>query len=107
MKINGKYTNLDGRVIDHFDLEQKIMEAWHIVDDLRLTYERIETMDEDQLYGAIHGLEIFASMRFESLCNTFEQCIHNGVFDDVKKRRAQEIIKTMDEATESLCEEEY
>lgn len=85
MKINGLYTNINGRPIDQFDLEQKIMEAWHIVDDLRLTYSCLEEMDEDQLYGTIHGLEIFADMRFQSLLDTFEQCTQNRVFKNGNK----------------------
>jgi len=85
MKINGLHTDLDGRPIDQFDLEQKILEAWHLLDDLRLTYSRLEGMNEDQLYGAIHGLEIFADMRFQSLWETYEQCIQNGVFDNDSK----------------------
>ena len=105
MMINGKYTDLDGRVIDRFDLEQKIMEAWHIVDDLKLAYSRIEGMDEDQIYGTLHGLEIFADMRFNSLWDTFEQCVRNGVFDD-SDRRGAEIAKALDEATKGFGQEQ-
>ena len=106
MMINGKYTDLDGRAIDRFDLEQKIMEAWHIVDDLKLAYSRIEGMDEDQIYGTLHGLEIFADMRFNSLWETFEQCIKNGVFDNDSDRRGEEIAKALDEATKGFGQEQ-
>lgn len=104
MKINGLHTDINGRPIDRFDVEQKIMEAWHIVDDLRLTYSRLESMDEDQLYGTIHGLEIFADMRFQSLMDTFEQCIHNGAFNNDSKR-TRETTKALDEATKSFGQE--
>ena len=104
MMINGKYTNLDGRSIDRGDLEEKIMSAWQIVDDLKLTYSRIEGMNEDQLYGTIHGLEIFANMRMNDLWDTYEQCLHNGVFNSEHKR-GEEIAKALDEAIESFGQE--
>lgn len=82
MIINGKYADLDGKIIDRFHLEQKIMEAWHVVDDVRLLYSNIEEVDEDTLQNALIGIETMAEMRFQSLWNTFEQCITNGVFNE-------------------------
>lgn len=106
MKINGLYTDSNGRPIDQFELEQKIMEAWHIVEDLRLAYSRLEEMSEDQVYGTIHGLEIFADMRFQSLWDTFEQCMHNGVFKNVNNRNAKELTKTLDETSQGFGQEQ-
>ena len=82
MIVNGKHTDMDGNTIDSFVLEQRIFEAWHVVDDLKLLYEACEDMNEDQIMSAIHGLSIFAEMRFQSLLDTFEQCTANEVFDD-------------------------
>lgn len=96
--------NDKGKPIDRFDLEQKIMEVWHLVDDLKLLTERLEYMNEDQAFSAVHGLQIFADMRCESLWNTFESCINNGVFDDGQKRGA-EIAEALDEAVESFGQE--
>jgi hypothetical protein len=90
--------------IDSFDLKQAIMEAWHVVDDLKLLMQRLEYMNEDQIASAIHGLEIFADMRCESLWNTFENCISNGVFDG-NNRRTTEITETLDEIAESFGQE--
>lgn len=104
MIINGVHMNDKGMPIDRFDLEQKIMEAWHVVDDLRLLMERLEYMNEDQIASAIHGLQIFADMRCDSLWNTYENCISNGVFDGERKR-AEEITKAMDEIAESFGQE--
>ncbi len=104
MIINGIHMNDKGEPVDRFDLEQKIMEAWHTVDDLRVLVERSEYMNEDQMFSALHGLQIFADMRFDSLWNTFEQCISNGAFDDGQKRGA-EIAKAMDETIESFGQE--
>lgn len=104
MIVNGVHMNDKGTPVDRFDLEQAIMEAWHTVDDLRVLVERSEYMNEDQMFSAIHGLQIFAGMRFDSLWNTFEQCISNGVFDE-NNRRTHEITKAMDEAIESFGQE--
>ena len=105
MIIDGVHMNHKGKPIDRFDLEQKIMEVWHVVDDLRLLVHRLEYMNEDQIASAIHGLEIFADMRCESLWSTFENCITNGVFDSEHKR-AKEIVEAMDEAVESVGQEQ-
>ena len=104
MIIDGVHMNDKGMPVDRFDLEQAILEAWHIVDDLRLLTERLEYMNEDQTFSAVHGLQIFADMRCESLWKTFEHCISNGVFDDSTKRGA-EITKAMDETTQGFGQE--
>lgn len=104
MIVNGVHINDKGMPIDRFDLEQAIMKAWHVVDDLKLLMQRLEYMNEDQIASAIHGLEIFADMRCESLWNTFENCISNGVFDD-NNRRTTEITETLDEIVESFGQE--
>ena len=104
MIINGVHMNDRGKPVDRFDLEQAIMQAWHTVDDLRVLVERSEHMNEDQMFSALHGLQIFADMRFDSLWNTFEQCISNGAFDDGQKRGA-EIAEALDEAIESFGQE--
>jgi hypothetical protein len=104
MIIDGVHMNDKGKPVDRFDLEQSIMEAWHVVDDLKLLVERSEYMNEDQMFSALHGLQIFADMRFDSLWNTFEQCISNGIFDDSTKRGA-EIAQALDEATQGFGQE--
>lgn len=104
MIINGTYTDMDGRPIDRFAIEQAIHEAWHLVDDLRLLTERLEYMNEDQIFSVVHGLAIFADMRFNKLWNTFEQCLSNGGFNSEHKLSA-EITEAMDEAVESFGQE--
>lgn len=99
MMINGRHTDMDGNVIDSFVLEQKIFEAWHVVDDLKLLYTACEGMNEDQIMSAIHGLSIFADMRFQSLLHTFEQCTANEVFDDndrLKVRNREDMVKAFE-----------
>ena len=77
MIINGIHMNDKGEPIDRFDLEQKIMEVWHVVDDLMLIVIRLEEMNEYQVFSAIHGLQIFADMRLHSLWDTFENYLSN------------------------------
>jgi hypothetical protein len=96
--------NEQGKPVDRFDLEQAIMEAWHLVDDLKLIVDRLEYMNEDQVFSAVHGLQIFADMRMNSLWDTFEQCLSNGGFNN-DARRAHEIAKALDEATEGFGQE--
>ena len=103
MIVNGVHMNDKGKPIDRFDLEQAIMEVWHVVDDLRLLTERLEYMNEDQTFSAVHGLQIFADMRCESLWNTFEKCISNGIFDDDKRTR--KTTEALDEVVESFGQE--
>jgi uncharacterized protein YeeX (DUF496 family) len=57
-----------------FDLEQEIMDAWHVVDDIDLLYENvIETdMSTGDIANVLLGLKIVYNMRFQKLFNTFE-----------------------------------
>jgi len=58
-----------------FDLEQEIMKAWHVVDDIDLLHENvIETdMSTDDIANVLLGLKGVYSMRFQKLFNTFEE----------------------------------
>jgi hypothetical protein len=106
MIINGIHMNDKGIPVDRFDLEQAIMEVWQVVGDLKLLTERLEYMNEDQMFSAVHGLQIFADMRCESLWNTYEQCLSNGGFNSDIDRRADEIAKALDEATKGFGQEQ-
>lgn len=57
-----------------FDLEQEIMNAWHVVDDIKLLNENvIETdMSRDEIANALIGLESIYDMRFQKVFNIFE-----------------------------------
>ena len=106
MKIKGIHYDMYGKnPIDRFDLEEKIMNAWHLTDDLKLLYKASERMDTDQMMSAIDGLQIFAEMRFDELWNTFEKCVSNGVFDESTKR-GEEIARALDEATKGFGQEQ-
>ena len=57
-----------------FDLEQEIMNAWHVVDDIQLLNENVmETdMSTDDIANALIGLAKIYNMRFEKVFNMFE-----------------------------------
>lgn len=69
--------------IDRFDLEQDILNCWHVVDDLKTFSRRYldgDKMTEDEVANIIIGLESLYQIKFEQLFSTFEQCIKNGEF---------------------------
>ena len=57
-----------------FDLEQEIMGAWNIVDDIQLLNENVmETdMSTDDVANALLGLKSIYNMRFQKVFNMFE-----------------------------------
>ena len=81
MMVDGYKLNSNLQPINRFDLEEKIMETWQTVTDLKTLYRNIEYMDEDQMLSAVDGLSIFADMRCESLFRTFESMLHNERLD--------------------------
>jgi len=104
MIIDGVHMNERSRPIDGFDLEQSIMEAWHVADDLKLLLNKLEYMNEDQIFSAVHGLEIFADMRMNNLWDTYEKYLSNRRFDD-DISRGEEIAQALDEAFKSFGQE--
>jgi len=53
-----------------FDMEQEIMTAWQVLDDIKMLSARESTTKED--WDAVHRLY---QIRFETLFETFEQLI--------------------------------
>lgn len=62
-----------------FELEQDIMTAWSIVDDLeRLrSYRAANSMTEDQLDNYLLGLSTVYQVKFELLFARFEQMVRD------------------------------
>ena len=56
-----------------FDMEQEIMQAWQVLDDIRMLSARAGTTQED--WDAVGRLY---QIRFETLFETFENLIHDG-----------------------------
>ena len=59
-----------GNTKNRFDLEQEIMQAWQVLDDIRMLSAREGTTKED--WDAVIRLY---QIRFETLFETFEQLI--------------------------------
>jgi len=56
-----------------FDLEERIMHCWGIVDDLDYIAELVE--DNDQVSNLVLGLKSLYQAKFEKLWETFENSI--------------------------------
>ncbi len=63
-----------GKTKTRFDMEQEIMQAWQVLDDIRMLSAREGTEKED--WDAVHRLY---QIRFETLFETFEQLIKDRV----------------------------
>lgn len=62
-----------GNTKTRFDMEQEIMTAWQVLDDIKMLSARDGTTKED--WDAVVRLY---QIRFETLFETFEHCIKTG-----------------------------
>ena len=62
-----------GKTKTRFDMEQEIMQAWQVLDDIKMLSAREGTEKED--WDAVYRLY---QIRFETLFETFEQLIRAG-----------------------------
>jgi hypothetical protein len=62
-----------GKTKTRFDMEQEIMQAWQVLDDIRMLSAREGTDKQD--WDAVTRLY---QIRFETLFETFEQLIRDG-----------------------------
>ena len=62
-----------GNTKTRFDMEQEIMQAWQVLDDIKMLSARESTTKED--WDAVTRLY---QIRFETLFETFEQLIRAG-----------------------------
>lgn len=63
---------------NRFDLEQQIMDCWHVVDDLKVLFENVvedENLTKDTISNVVLGLEELYQMKFDKLFRTFEQVV--------------------------------
>jgi len=63
-----------------FDLEQDIMNCWHVVDDINMLVGQGSVTEEN-----VQAIATLYTQRFECLWQTFEDCIHNkfGYFPEL------------------------
>ena len=62
-----------GKTKTRFDMEQEIMQAWQVLDDIKMLSAREGTTKED--WDAVYRLY---QIRFETLFETFENLIRDG-----------------------------
>lgn len=58
---------------DRFDLEERIMHCWQIVDDLDYVAELVQ--DNDDAANLLLGIKTIYQMKFEKLWTAFENSI--------------------------------
>lgn len=62
--------------VKRFDLEQRIIDCWGVVDDIRDVYTMHQDKREltvDEMSNILTGLEHLYQVKFELLFDTFEQ----------------------------------
>ena len=69
---------------DRFDLEQQILDCWHIVDELKTLSEAVcdNNLSTDQTANILMGLEQLYQLKFDKLFQTFEELVHDESFED-------------------------
>jgi ribosomal protein S1 len=64
-------------MIDKFALEQRIMDCWRVVDDIKTVYSSTDILSEDELQNALLGLHTIYQLKFEQLFSEFESSIED------------------------------
>jgi len=69
---------------DRFLLEEKIMQCWHVTDDLDTlaeyiadNYADIPPKHQDQLLNMLFGMRTLYNQKFNSMFNLFGELVHN------------------------------
>lgn len=65
---------------DRFDLEQRIMAAWDIIDDIDLLYEKVGNsgeLDKDEILNYLLGLKTIYQIKFQRVFSDFEKVMKN------------------------------
>ena len=60
-----------------FDLEDKIMNAWTVFDDLRLLRDSFDTLDEDRRMNILNGLIDLGDLKMQGVWDAFETLMAN------------------------------
>jgi hypothetical protein len=65
---------------DRFDLEQQILDCWHVTDDIDMLFEAVMDKDltQDDIANVLLGLKTLYHLKFERTFETFEKLIQNG-----------------------------
>ena len=83
-----------------FDLEQRIMECWMIVDDIRVVYRRHldgeKPLTEDELANILIGMEHLYDLKFYNLMSTYEKLLKE--LHESKVRDNSEVLRQKEQA---------
>jgi hypothetical protein len=66
---------------DRFDLEQEILDCWHITDDLQTIMETDSLNLSDDVHNLLLGLKTLYHLKFERTFATFEQLVTQRKLD--------------------------
>jgi hypothetical protein len=66
---------------NRFDLEEKILVCWGIMEDIELIYRMTDRENPDHVCNTLLGLHTIYDMKFEDLFECFSQIVHEGTFN--------------------------
>ena len=60
-----------------YELEQQILDCWHVVDDLDILLEGVleKELTKDEISNIILGLKSLYQLKFDKAFDTFEKCV--------------------------------
>jgi len=65
--------------VDRVTLEEKIMNCWQVVDDLKTVYRSEQLYkDEDEMQNVLLGMFTLYQLKFEELFATYEKLVAEG-----------------------------
>ena len=86
-----------------FDLEQRIMQCWNIIDDIRVVYTRHldgeKPLTEDELANILIGMEQLYDIKFYNLFSTYEKLLKE--IHESKVRDNSEVLRQTESVTVS------
>ena len=86
-----------------FDLEQRIMECWMVVDDIRTVYTRHldgeKPLTDDEFANVMIGMEKLYDIKFYNLFSTFEKFLKE--IHESKVRDNSEVLRQTEQVTVS------
>lgn len=65
---------------DRFELEEKILICWGIMEDLQLVYRMTDRDNPDEICNALLGLSTLYEMKFQDLWHCFETMVEERKF---------------------------